>query len=133
MTSRLAKDTKNLVLTPHAFWDRTLKFKVEDLLKKKTPRNKCYNPEETNVTNSITKPSERDYIRRFELFDIEWDSIAKQLEEWSHLFRAGKKLRIDISFDCVEEIQTSMTTRSSARRGATGTQLAERDGILEAH
>ncbi|KAM6505418.1 hypothetical protein FSOLCH5_014636 [Fusarium solani] len=37
----------NLVLAPSAFWNMTLKSRVVDLLKKKTPRDKCYGPEET--------------------------------------------------------------------------------------
>ncbi|KAG9249510.1 uncharacterized protein F5Z01DRAFT_669079 [Emericellopsis atlantica] len=132
VTSKIARDTeKDVVLAPQPFWERTLRAKVEDLLKRKTPRNKVYAPEETNVTVSVTKPSERDYSRRFELFDVGWDSITKQLEDWSHLHRSGKKLRIDVSFVCVEETQPSMITRSIARRGATGAQLTEREGIME--
>ena len=132
VTSKIAKDTeKDVVLAPQPFWEHTLRAKVEDLLKKKTPRNKLYAPEETNITVSVTKPSERDYSRRFDLFDIGWDSIAKQLEDWSHLYRVVKKLRIDISFVCIEEALPSMITRSAARRGATGAQLTEREGIIE--
>lgn len=130
--TRLTNDTeKNLVLAPGAFWDRTLKSKVEDLLKKKTSRNKFYEPDETNITVSITERSERDFCKRFDGLDINWDIIEEQLKDWSHLYRAGKKLRIDISFVCKEEVQATMLTRSGARRGATGTQLAERESILE--
>src|SRR4051812_39884704 len=37
---KLTSDTgQNLVLAPGAFWERTLKSKVEDLLKRSTPRS----------------------------------------------------------------------------------------------
>ncbi|KAK4206178.1 hypothetical protein QBC37DRAFT_301314, partial [Rhypophila decipiens] len=46
--SKLTNDTEqNLVLAPGAFWHQTLKPKLLQLLAKKTPRNKCYEPDET--------------------------------------------------------------------------------------
>jgi len=40
--------------------------------------------------------------------------IEKQLVAWGELFRAGKKLRVDISFNYLE---TGQLQASSARRG----------------
>ncbi|KAM6517774.1 hypothetical protein FSOLCH5_006542 [Fusarium solani] len=58
---KLTNDTEqNLVLAPGAFWNMTLKSRVEDLLKKKTPRDKCYGPEETIIVVSVTDRAERD-------------------------------------------------------------------------
>ncbi|KAI6747678.1 hypothetical protein HG531_008220 [Fusarium graminearum] len=75
--SKLTNDTEqNLVLAPGAF----------------------YLPEETIVVVSVTDRSERDLTKRFDEFDIDWQMAAEQLCKWSPLFRAGKKLRIDISF-----------------------------------
>ncbi|CAG1983662.1 unnamed protein product [Fusarium graminearum] len=79
--SKLTNDTEqNLVLAPGAF----------------------YLPEETIVVVSVTDRSERDLTKRFDEFDIDWQMAAEQLCKWSPLFRAGKKLRIDISFICNE-------------------------------
>ncbi|KAK3360769.1 hypothetical protein B0T25DRAFT_621611 [Lasiosphaeria hispida] len=70
--SKLTSDTEqNLVLAPGAFWDQTLKPKLQQLLAKKTPRNKCYEPDETNVV----------------------EVVEDQLMAWSHLLREGRRLR----------------------------------------
>ncbi|KAK4031845.1 hypothetical protein C8A01DRAFT_51206 [Parachaetomium inaequale] len=69
--SKLTNDTEqNLVLAPGAFWDQTLKPKLQQLLAKKTPRNKCYELDETNVVVSLVAWS---YLLR--------DGRAELLEE----------------------------------------------------
>ncbi|KAK4451205.1 hypothetical protein QBC34DRAFT_447788 [Podospora aff. communis PSN243] len=134
--SKLTNDTKqnlNLVLAPGAFWDGTLKPKLLQLLSKKTPRNKCYEPDETNVIVSVTDRSQRDLTKRFDELDIDWEVVEGQLMAWSHLFRNGKKLTIDISFIYKETTQqVAVRTQQTTRRGGvTATHLAERAELLE--
>ncbi|KAM5528784.1 hypothetical protein FOXYSP1_16628 [Fusarium oxysporum f. sp. phaseoli] len=131
--SKLTNDTEqDLVLAPGAFWDTTLEDKVDKLLKQKTPRGKSYVPEETIVVVSVTDRSERDLTKRFDEFNVDWKIAEEQLCRWSHLFRAGKKLRIDISFICKEEPQGSRVVQQQGSRGsATARQLAHRDQLLE--
>ncbi|PTD03466.1 hypothetical protein FCULG_00012778 [Fusarium culmorum] len=131
--SKLTNDTEqNLVLAPGAFWSTTLETKVERLLGQKTPRGKKYVPEETIIVVSITDRSERDLTKRFDEFNIDWEMAEEQLCKWSHLFRAGKKLRIDISFICKEEPQGSRVVQQQGGRGsATARQVAQRDQLLE--
>ncbi|VTO81326.1 unnamed protein product [Fusarium graminearum] len=120
--SKLTNDTEqNLVLVPGALWETTLKDKVYRLLRQKTPRGKSYLPEETIVIVSVTDRSERDLTRRFDKFDIDWQMAAEQLCKWSPLFRAGKKLRIDISFIRKEEPQGSRVVQQpgSSPRGTS--------------
>jgi hypothetical protein len=94
--SKLTNDTEqNLVLAPGAFWDQALKPKLLQLLAKKTPRNKCYEPDETNVVVSVTDRSQRDLTKRFDELDIDWEVVEDQLMAWSHLLRDGKRLRVD--------------------------------------
>ncbi|KAH6977824.1 hypothetical protein EDB82DRAFT_567456 [Fusarium venenatum] len=101
--SKLTNDTEqNLVLAPGAFWGTILEARVERLLKQKTPRGKNHVPEETIIVVSVTDRSERDLTKRFDEFNIDWEMAEEQLCKWSHLFRAGKKLRIDMSFICNE-------------------------------
>ncbi|EXK79481.1 hypothetical protein FOQG_15909 [Fusarium oxysporum f. sp. raphani 54005] len=51
---------------------------------------------------------------------------------WSHLFRTGKKLRIDNSFICKEEPHGSRLVQQQDSHGsATARQLAQRDQLLE--
>ncbi|KAH7108613.1 hypothetical protein B0J13DRAFT_591350 [Dactylonectria estremocensis] len=100
---KLTNDTEqNLTLAPGAFWDQTLKSKLEQLLKKKTPRTKSYEPEETTIIVSVTDRTERDLSKRFDEQDIEWGVVEDQLRAWSHLLHVGKRLRIEISFICKE-------------------------------
>ncbi|KAH7118707.1 hypothetical protein B0J13DRAFT_197512, partial [Dactylonectria estremocensis] len=130
---KLTNDTEqNLTLAPGAFWDTTLKSKLEQLLKKKTPRTKSYEPEETTIIVSVTDRTERDLSKRFDEQDIEWGVIEDQLRAWSHLLHVGKRLRIEISFICKEVSRpASMTTRqSTSTGGATAVQFAERDQLL---
>ncbi|KAI1013601.1 hypothetical protein LB504_013208 [Fusarium proliferatum] len=102
--SKLTNDTEqDCVLAPGAFWDTTLRDRVDKLLRQKTPRGKSYVPEETIVIVSINDRGERDLTKRFDEFNIDWRMAEEQLCRWSPLFRAGKKLRIDISFVCKEE------------------------------
>lgn len=96
----VAKDTEqNLVLAPSAYWEVVLRSKLDKLLRKKLPSNKAFRADDTNIVLSVTDRSERDLVKRFDELDIDWRVIEKQLEAWGHLFRAGKRLRMDISFN----------------------------------
>ncbi|RKK65199.1 hypothetical protein BFJ69_g16502 [Fusarium oxysporum] len=131
--SKLTNDTEqDRVLAPGAFWDTNLKDKVNKLLRHKTPRGKSYVPEETIVIVSVNDRGERDLTKRFDEFNIDWRMAEEQLCRWSNLFRAGKKLRIDISFICKDEHQGSRVVQLQGGRGsATARQLAQRDQLLE--
>ncbi|KAH7112267.1 hypothetical protein B0J13DRAFT_461568, partial [Dactylonectria estremocensis] len=129
---KLTNDTEqNLTLAPGAFWDETLKSKLEELLKKKTPRTKSYEPVETTIIVSVTDRTERDLSKRFDEQDIEWGVVEDQLRAWSHLLHVWKRLRIEIFFICKVSRPASMTTRqSTSTGGATAVQFAERDQLL---
>ncbi|VBB79759.1 Putative protein of unknown function [Podospora comata] len=45
--------------------------KLLQLLAKKTPRNKCYEPDETNVIVSVTDRSQRNLTKRFNVLEID--------------------------------------------------------------
>ncbi|KAL5611175.1 hypothetical protein FOBRF1_007292 [Fusarium oxysporum] len=65
---------------------------------------------------------------RCEVINEKWGQLCKS----SHIFRAGKKLSIDISFTCKEEPQDSRVVQQQGSRGsATARQLAQRDPLLE--
>jgi hypothetical protein len=111
-----AKDTEqDLVLVPHAFWETFLQPKLEKLLDKKLPSNKSFKADETNVVVSVTDRSERDLVKRFDELDIEWPILEKQLQVWRRLLRAGKRLRIQMSFNYVE---TGRSRNTTARQGS---------------
>jgi hypothetical protein len=59
---------------------------------------------------------------------IDWSIVENKLQAWSHLLRIGKRLTVSVLMNYVESGKTART----AGRGATATQLAERDARLDA-
>ena len=55
-----------------------------------------------NIDSLVDRPTLFDLVKRFDDLDIDWTILEKQLQTWSHLFRIGKRLRIDISFNYIE-------------------------------
>jgi hypothetical protein len=133
----LAKDTEpDLVLAPRFYWSLFLRDKLEKLLQKKLPPSKRVACEDTNVVVSVTERSKRDLTKRFDEKDVDWFLVERQLSQWSESFRAGKKLRVDMSFNYVEIGQpTPVASKRGGRRGypsATQQMLAERDSQVDA-
>ncbi|KAK0618868.1 hypothetical protein B0T14DRAFT_565775 [Immersiella caudata] len=117
-------------LAPGAYWDKFLKQALATRVQDKLPEPK-YGPDETKITVSVEKRNERDLRKRFDGTNIEWEAVEDKLRAWSHLFRDGKKLRVDICFICKETTQpVAARTRSSARARASRRQLAVRDELL---
>ncbi|KAF4772737.1 hypothetical protein HER10_EVM0009053 [Colletotrichum scovillei] len=127
----VSKDSEpNLVLAPGDFWDMTLQSKLSNLVTKKLAANKLFKPDDTTVIVSVRDRSEEDLVKRFDDLEIEWEVVETQLRTWSHLFRAGKKLKISVSFNYVETGPRPCRT-TGTKRSATQRMLAERDAELE--
>jgi len=128
----IAKDTEqDVVLAPAQYWSMFLQSKLDALLGKKITRSKRIRPDDSNVVVSVNERSERDLVRRFDEVNVDWPVVEKQLLSWGELLRAGRNLRVDISFNYVE---TQATASASAARGGSATQrmLAERAAQLDA-
>jgi hypothetical protein len=133
----VTKDTEqDLVLAPGFHWQLFLKPKLDNLLHKKFSYDRRIRSDDTDIVVSINDRTQRDLIRRFENTDIDWPAIEKQLILWGDLFRAGKKLRLSISFNHIED---SHATRATSRRGdkrgptsVTHRMLAEREAQINA-
>jgi hypothetical protein len=127
----LAKDTEqDVVLAPAAYWLFCLKAKVEKLLSRKLPHGRQVKCDDTSVVASVNDRSERDLTKRFDDMDIEWSVVERQLIRWGELFRSGKKLRVDLSFNYIELAPTSSAARNRGdKRGSSATQrmLTDRD------
>jgi hypothetical protein len=132
----VSKDTEqDLVLVPIAYWHMVLKPKLERLLRKKLAQNRHVRGDDTNVVVSVNHRSERDLIKRFDDIDIDWSIVEKQLIAWSDLFRSGKKLRVDLTFNYVDSHPSPASTpRRGNKRGSSATQtmLADRAAQLDA-
>jgi hypothetical protein len=126
----VSKDTEpDVVLAPAAYLQLILKLKLEKLLCKKLAKNRPIKSEDTNVVVSVTERSQRDLAKRFDDTDIDWGVVERQLVKWAELFRAGKKLRLNFSFNYVETSQLLVTSsRKADKRGSSTTKqmLAER-------
>jgi hypothetical protein len=133
----VSKDTEqDLVLAPASYWRLFLKLNLEKvLLRKMVAKNRTVKCEDTKIVVTITERSERDLTKRFDDTDIDWSVIERQLVLWGDLFRAGKKLRVNISFNYVETGQPSATSsRKTDRRGFSSTtqqMLTERATQLD--
>ena len=131
----VSKDTEqDLVLAPMAYWHMFLKPKLEKLLRKKLAQNRAVRCDETNVIVSVTGRSERDLTKRFDDIDIDWSIVEKQLLAWGELFRSGKKLRVDLSFNYLDHSSSANTSARGSKRGSSATQqmLSERAAQLDA-
>ncbi|KAL0929467.1 uncharacterized protein CTRU02_215633 [Colletotrichum truncatum] len=133
----VAEDSEqDLVLCPSAIWERILRGKLDRLLKKKLSAKKSYLVDDTSVRVSVQERSQRDFVKRFDELDIDWRMLERQLERWSQFFRAGKNIRIDMSFNYMEteESRTAAAPRGTKRGFASvsGERLAERDARINA-
>ncbi|KAM0708546.1 hypothetical protein Q7P35_005198 [Cladosporium inversicolor] len=124
----IAKDTEqDVALAPGHYWSMFLQPKLDALLGKKIKNGKRIQPDDSNVLVSVNERSERDLIRRFDEVQVDWSVVEKQLLSWGELLHAGKRLRVDISFNYVE-IQAALPARGST----TQRMLAERAAQLDA-
>jgi hypothetical protein len=133
----ISRDTEpDLVLLPVAYWHVSLKPKLDKLLQKKVPQNRHIRCDDTTVVVTVTDRSERDLSKRFDDIDIDWSMIQRQFMKWGELFRSGKKLRLDISFNYIDaQPQTASTTKRGSKRGSGATQrmLVEKRTAVVSH
>jgi hypothetical protein len=117
-----------VVLAPADYWEHFLKPKLEGFLHKK---NRSLKSENTTVVVSVTARLTPALTKLFDDTTIDWSVIEKQLIDWGELFRAGKKLRLNLSFNYVDTPQSTTTSlQRTERRGRlsrTQQMLVERD------
>jgi len=99
-----------------------LKPNLDKLLERKVAQNRHVRCEDTIVVASVNHRSEPDVTKQFENIDIDWLLIEKQMIEWRELFRSGKKLRVNISFNYLDCQPPVGTTKCGSKRGSSATQ-----------
>jgi hypothetical protein len=86
----------------------------------------------TSVVVSVTQRKELDLTKVFPQTSIDWAVIERQLVAWGELYRAGKKLGLNLSFNYGDTSHSSTTSLGRAdKRGPSSTtrqMLAE--GLL---
>lgn len=115
----LAKDTEqDLVFKPSAYWQQ-IKEKAKHIVQRKKSRNQRVRSDDTTVVAAVNDRSQRDLTKRFEGTDIDWTPIETQLLRWENLFRHGKKLRLLVSINYIEDNAPSPSRTD--KRGNTST------------
>jgi hypothetical protein len=131
----VAKDTEqDLVLVPAAHWHMYLKPKVEKLSSRKVGHNRHVEYDDTSVVVSVNDRSERDLTKRFDNMNIDWPVVERQLIRYGELFRASKRLRVDLSFNYIDaSAQLASTANRGNKRGSSTTQrmLADRTTYID--
>lgn len=132
------KETEpDVVLDPASYWERLLRPRVDELLKKNVIPPRSVRANNTNVAVSVTDRKERDLNKQFDETDVDWSVVEKQLMAWSDLFATGKKLRVNVCIHYVENGVSHGMANPRARntntgRSATQHMLAERAAQLDA-
>jgi hypothetical protein len=131
----ISKNTEqDLVVAPTAYWHMTLKPKLDQLLQRKVAQNRHVRCEDTTVVAAINYRAEPNVTNQFENINIDWSKIEKQFLTWGELFRSGKRLTINVSFNYVDSRPQTGTTKRGTKRGSSATQrmLDERAAQLDA-
>ena len=132
--TKVKNTERDVVLQPAAFFDIILSPKVKATAAQKISRNKNVQLEDIGVIVSVNDRTERDLNRTQP--DVDWAEIEEQLVEWGELCRAGKKLRVDLSFNYKDSVPDEATASSSrearGRTSATSLMLAEQARQIDA-
>lgn len=131
-TTRLTNLTEsrtenNLVLAPGAFWKRTLKDTVQQVLERKTPAGKKYTIEETKIKVSTDQRGRSNLFSKvYDLMDILWDDVERELEKASDVLLSDKRILVDITV----VYKDATPTGAGPGRGAGRRQRAAHDLLV---
>jgi len=113
----MPKDTlQDMVLAPADSWKHVLKTKLEESVQQ---QNRSLELNFISVVVSVTQRKEPPLSKVFPKTSIDWAVIESQLVAWSKFYRAGKKLKLNLSFDYVDATNTSL--RRGDKRGHSST------------
>ncbi|EHK19843.1 uncharacterized protein TRIVIDRAFT_155669 [Trichoderma virens Gv29-8] len=88
----LTSDTVEDVNVPSGmFWSNTLKPELFDVVEEKAP-DPQYKPDETRITISTSKWSQRGFQKRFSGRNIDWNLVENKLQSWSNQGNSLTKL-----------------------------------------
>ncbi|CAI7580189.1 unnamed protein product [Penicillium pancosmium] len=129
----VVKDTEqDLTSPPSSHWDQIAET-AGNLLRRKIARRRRVRLDDTELVLSVNDRSQRDLTKRFESTSIDWTAMEKQLLAWAHLYRLGKKLRLQISLNYIEDSgPLPSTTDKRGKSSVTKRMLADRDAQIDA-
>lgn len=132
----IRKNTEqDLVLAPQFHWRLFLEPKLKELVSKKFSQ-KQGELDDTTIIVSVNHRNQPDLTLSCDKTDVDWPAVEKQLLVWGELFRAGKKLTLNISFNYTEGRHTLRPgLRATDKRGtssATQRMLLARQAEISA-
>lgn len=127
----VVKDTKqDLTQPPRCYWEQ-IKEDARNILGRKTARGRRARLDDTDMVLSVN--SQRNIDKHFEGTSVDWTAVEKQLLAWAHLFRRGKKIRLQISINYIEDSgPISSRTDKRGKSSVTTRMLADRDAQIDA-
>lgn len=128
---------QDLVLAPASYWQLFLQPNLAEVLRRKASRNRNVRCDDTKVMVSVTGRSERPFKKTFRDTEIDWSVVEKKFTTWGELFRGGKKLRVDLSFNFMEvgPQSANRSSKTGDKRGSSSTtkrMLEELDTQIDA-
>ena len=76
---------------------------------------------------SVNDHQHHDLTKHFKDTDVNWTAIEKQLLMWENLFLEGKKLRLSISINYIEDSSTPGGTNKRGKSSRTKRMLHKQD------
>lgn len=126
----VVKDTKqDLTLPPSSYWE-DIKKEANNILRRKIARSRRVRLDDTNMVLSVK--SQRDIDKRFEGTAVDWQIVEKQLLAWAYLFRLGKKIRLQISINYIDDSGPPSSTDKRGKSSTTRRMLSNRDIQIDA-
>jgi hypothetical protein len=126
---------QDVVLAPRSHWRLFLEPKLKELVGKKFQHKKA-ELDDTIIVLSVNHRNQQDLTLCFDKTDVDWPAVEKQLLLWGDLFRAGKKLTLNISFNYTESGQgLKSVLKATDKRGVssvTQRMLLERHAEISA-
>lgn len=103
-------------------------------MQRKVTRKQRVRTDDTTVVVSVNDRQHRDLTKHFEDTDVDWTAIERQLLMWENLFLQGKKLRLSITINYIEDsnFPLSETTDKRGNSSRTKRMLNERDARIDA-
>ena len=132
MNNRVVVKITKLDLTqpPRCYWEQ-IKEDACNILGRKIAHGRRVRLDDTDMVLSVN--SQRNIDKHFEGTSVDWTAVEKQLLAWAHLFRRGKKIRLQISINYIENSGSIFSGKDKRGKSSITTQIfADRDAQINA-
>ncbi|KAH6949598.1 hypothetical protein DER45DRAFT_495072 [Fusarium avenaceum] len=130
--NKLTQNTvQNIDRYPSDFWESDLESEIDSIVREKKLNN-THEPDETQITFSITTRGVDKIPFRYTGLNVKWDEADKQIDNWSELVRDGGKLVVQIALfsrrtikhsDVPKHLQNEIISPPTKRKQSDGPQI----------